>query len=240
VATPASPAEVAARATVPSLCWHQLRDWTAKDGAYSRNSLICPPAHFRAQLDAIAADGWTTIGPDAYLDHLLTGAALPPKPVLLTFDDSQGSQMTEALPQLQARGMTATFFVMTVVLDKPGWMSRADVASLHGAGMTVAAHTWDHHRADRYGAADWQVQLDQPRALLEQVVGAPVVHFAYPYGAWAPEDFAPLTSAGYRTAFQLADKPLDAGTPLYTLRRDLVTSTWDGPGVLAALGRGPG
>ena len=52
------------RATVPVLCYHQLRDWRAGDSAYERAELICPPAYFRRQLDALADDGWTTIGPD--------------------------------------------------------------------------------------------------------------------------------------------------------------------------------
>lgn len=104
---------------------------------------------FRAQLDALVTSGHTTISADQYRAHLETGVALPDKPVLLTFDDSQGSQISEGLVQLQQREMTATFFVMTVVLGNRNWMSRKDVAALAAAGMTVAAHTWDHHRADR-------------------------------------------------------------------------------------------
>ncbi|HET9650089.1 MAG TPA: polysaccharide deacetylase family protein, partial [Microlunatus sp.] len=147
---PATPAQITARATVPVLCWHQLRNWTPTDGSYARNLLICPPATFRAQLDALVDAGWTTIGPDQYLAHLTTGAALPDKPVMLTFDDSQATQISEGLPQLHARQMTATFFAMTVVLDKPGWFTRRDLKRLDHAGMTVAAHTWDHHRVDQY------------------------------------------------------------------------------------------
>jgi len=145
----ATPAQITARANVPVLCWHQLRDWEPSDESYARTLLICPPAHFRAQLDALAEGGWTTIGPDQYFAHLTTGAPLPVKPVLLTFDDSQGSQMTEAFPQLRARGMTATFFAMTVVLDKPGWLSARDLKTLDAAGMTVGAHTWDSRGVSR-------------------------------------------------------------------------------------------
>jgi peptidoglycan/xylan/chitin deacetylase (PgdA/CDA1 family) len=228
---------IVSRATVPVLCWHQLRDWRASDTRYNRLNLICPPAAFRAQLDALAAAGYTTITPDDYLAHLTTGAALPAKPVLLTFDDAQGSQITVGLPELQRRHMVGTFFVMTVVLDKPDWMSRADLRRLDRAGMTVAAHTWDHHSADAYSGGDWQTQLDAPRAELESILGKPVRHFAYPYGAWSPRDFPHLASAGYRTAFQLGDRPMDAQQPLFTLRRLLMNSTWTGPQLVTALRR---
>jgi peptidoglycan/xylan/chitin deacetylase (PgdA/CDA1 family) len=235
----ARPAAVAARATVPVLCWHQLRDWTAGDSAYDRASLICPPAVFRRQLDTLAAGGWTTIGADLYLDHLTTGAPLPSRPVLLTFDDSQGSQVTVGLPELVRRRMTATFFVMTVPLDKRGWMSRADLRRLAAAGMTVGAHTWDHQRADRYAGGDWEVQLVRPKAELERILGRPVRHFAYPYGIWSPADFPHLAAAGYRTAFTLAGHP-DPHTPLYTLPRLLVGSDWTGSRLLDRLHRPTG
>ena len=220
---------------MPALCWHQLRDWRPSDGAFARNELICPPRLFRAQLDALKHDGWTTISPDQYLAHLTTGATLPPKPVILTFDDSQASQITEGLPHLVARGMTATFFLMTVVFGNQGWMTTRDVKHLADAGMTVAAHTWDHHRVDRYSGSDWKIQLDQPKALLEKLIGRPVEHFAYPYGLWNRGDFPHLAAAGYRTAFQLRQFPMDPTQPLYSLRRIIVVSTWTGLELLTAL-----
>jgi peptidoglycan/xylan/chitin deacetylase (PgdA/CDA1 family) len=235
----AAPADqvLARAADVPVLCWHQLRDWRAGDSASARATLICPPAAFRAQLDALHAGGYTTISPDEHLAHLTTGAPLPPKPVLLSFDDSQGSQITTGVPELARRSMRAAFFVMTVAVGKPNWMSRDDVRRLHDAGHTVAAHTYDHHRADRYTGTDWNTQLAKPRATLEAIVGAPVRHFAYPYGDWDAGDFTHLDQAGYVTGYQLAEKPLDPTRPLLSLRRTLVGSTWDGPALMAAMSR---
>lgn len=235
---PVSAATVAARATVPVLCYHQLRVWRPTDGAYSRRFLICPPAQFRVHLDALQGAGFTTISPDVYLDHLTTGAALPTKPVLLSFDDAQGSQSDVAAPELVRRGLTGTFFIMTVVLDKPNWLSTADVQRFAAAGMTIAAHTWDHHRVDRYTEQDWPKQLQQPRELLERLVNAPVDHFAYPYGAWNAAALPHVQAAGYRSAYQLSDKPLDRDDPLRTLRRVLIDSTWTGPQLLTAMNGG--
>jgi peptidoglycan/xylan/chitin deacetylase (PgdA/CDA1 family) len=231
-------AQVLGRAAdVPVLCWHQLRDWRAGDSASARATLICPPAAFRAQLDALHAGGYSTISPDEHLAHLTTGAPLPPKPVLLTFDDSQGSQITTGAPELAKRSMRATFFVMTVPLGKPNWMSRDDVRRLHDAGHTIGAHTYDHHRADRYAGTDWETQLAKPRAQLEAIVGAPVRHFAYPYGDWNAGDFTHLDQAGYVTGYQLAEQPVDPTRPLLSLRRTLVGSAWDGPALMAAMAR---
>ncbi len=233
----ASPRDIAERAVVPVLCWHQLRDWRASDSEYDRSLLVCPPANFRAQLDALADDGWTTIGPDQYLKHLVEGAPLPTKPVMLSFDDSHGSQISVGLPELLKRDMTATFFVMTVVLGNKGWMRRSDVRDLAAEDMTVGSHTWDHHRVDEYSGSDFRIQLEEPRATLEDIIGQPVEHFAYPFGAWDEEALPHVADAGYRTAYQLNDRKPSKDHPLLTLRRDLVDSRWSGKDLLAQVAK---
>lgn len=233
--TQATAAEIVARATVPVLCYHQLRDWAPDDGEYARNLLICPPANFRAQLDALVENGWTTISADDYYNHLTLNASLPDKPILLSFDDSQGSQKTEAFPQLTARGMIATFFAMTVPLNKEGWLSGDDLREMDSAGMTIASHTWDHHRVDEYSGEDWQKQLVEPRETLEEILGKPVEHFAYPYGAWNDAALPEIQKAGYKSAYQLRDRTPSADMPLMTLERSLVDSRWTGPQLIEHL-----
>ncbi|HEY6686222.1 MAG TPA: polysaccharide deacetylase family protein [Propionibacteriaceae bacterium] len=223
------------RATVPVLCYHQLRNWSSGDSPYNRINLICPPKYFRAQLDAQAEDNWTSISPTAYLRHLTTGAALPQKPIILSFDDGSARQAHEGLTQLKKRGMTGTFFVMTVVLDKPKWMSTRDIHRLADAGMTIGSHTWDHHAVSDLSGHAWKVQLDQSREALRKASGQSVEHFAYPYGVVSSKAFPHLKKAGYKTAFQLEAKKLDPAAPLYTLRRSLVVSTWSGGTLLQHL-----
>jgi peptidoglycan/xylan/chitin deacetylase (PgdA/CDA1 family) len=168
---PASAREIIKRATVPVLCYHQLRNWTSSDSQYNRVNLICPPARFRAHLEALAENGWTTISPGQYLRHLNTGAALPPKPIMLSFDDGTAGQAHEGLVQLTRRGMTGTFFVMTVVLGKPKWMSIRDIHRLADAGMTIGSHTWDHHAVSDLSGSAWKVQLEQSRETLRKASG---------------------------------------------------------------------
>jgi peptidoglycan/xylan/chitin deacetylase (PgdA/CDA1 family) len=232
---PASAQEIIKRATVPVLCYHQLRNWSSGDSQYNRINLICPPKYFRAQLDALAEDNWTTISPTAYLRHLTTGAALPHKPIILSFDDGSAGQAHEGLTQLKKRGMTGTFFVMTVVLDKPRWMSSRDISRLADADMTIGSHTWDHHAVNDLSGHAWKIQLDQSRQTLRKASGQSVEHFAYPYGVVSSKAFPHLKKAGYKTAFQLEAKKLDPAAPLYTLRRSLVVSTWSGATLLQHL-----
>ena len=236
---PGTPAQIAARSTVPVLCYHQIREYTAADGPGAR-PLICPPGVLARQLEGLLEAGMHPVAGDALVDHLQLGTPLADKAVLVSFDDASGGQYTNALPILQRLGIPATFFVMTVVLDRPNWLSRDDVRALDTAGMTIASHTWDHHPVTKYGEKDWATQLEKPRAELERIVDHDVDLFAYPYGLWNRAALPHVQAAGYRAAFQLADQPQDAALPLLTIRRVLTLPTWDVPTLLTRLAASAG
>jgi peptidoglycan/xylan/chitin deacetylase (PgdA/CDA1 family) len=100
-------------------------------------------------------------------------------------------------------------------------LTSGQVRTLDRAGMTIGAHTFDHHAVPDYAGEDWDTQLVAPAAKLARLVGHPVRLFAYPFGLWDREAFAHLDRSGYVAAFQLADK-LDRADPLWTLRRIIV------------------
>jgi hypothetical protein len=52
---------------------------------------------------------------------------------------------------------------------------------------------------------------------------------------WNRGDFPHLAAAGYKTAFQLRQHPMDPTQPLYSLRRIIAVSTWTGSELLTAL-----
>jgi peptidoglycan/xylan/chitin deacetylase (PgdA/CDA1 family) len=232
-ATPGSPQEILARSTVPVLCFHQLRDFRPDDSAYAR-TIITPPPVFTAQLQALRDGGYTPITATSVIDHLQFGDALPERPVLLTFDDGSATHHSVALPVLADFGFPGTFFPMTVVLNKPNWLSDDQLRDLDRAGMTIGAHTWDHQRTDRLTEDQWVTELDEPKAQLAEILGHPVDLIAYPFGIWSQEALSHVAAAGYRAAFQLSD-PQDAAQPLLTIRRITPPPTWDGPTLRAHL-----
>jgi peptidoglycan/xylan/chitin deacetylase (PgdA/CDA1 family) len=153
--------------------------------------------------------------------------------VLLTFDDASEGQFSRALPILRRHRFVATFFVMTVVLDKPGWLTRKQVRALDRAGMTIGAHTWDHSAVPGYAGADWRRQIDEPAADLRRLVGHPIRLFAYPFGLWDRGAIEHLWRAGFVAAFQLSGH-FDRAHPLWNLRRIIVPS-WSGRRLLAEI-----
>jgi len=227
-------AAVAARADVPVLCYHQIRKPTSADGAQARPYIVAPDV-LAQQLRALDHAGYTTVTGDQVVAHVARGAKLPPKPVLLTFDDGSAGQYTSALPILRRHDFRATFFVMTVVLGKPGWLSRKQVRALDDAGMTIGSHTWDHSPVPGYSGDAWRRQIDEPVHELEQLVGHPVKLFAYPFGEWDAAAIPHLWRAGLTAAFQLGE-PLDRSHPLWNLRR-IIVPDWSGQRLLQEIKR---
>jgi len=212
---------------VPILCYHQIRDWRPTDSKVSRTYIV-PPAAFAAQMRMLADSGYHTVTPDQVYAYLITGARLPNKPIMLSFDDTDLDQYTTAYPEMKKYGFKGVFFIMTVSLGRPHYMSRDQVRMLSDEGNTIGSHTWDHHNVKKYAGNDWITQLDKPTKQLEQITGKSIRYFAYPFGLWNPAAFPELKKRGFVAAFQLNEKP-DSMDPLYSIRRIIVPGTWSGP-----------
>ena len=218
--------EILSKKQVPILCYHQIRDWKPTDSKTSRTYIV-PPAAFAAQMRMLADSGYHTITPDQLYGYLISGKRLPVKPIMLSFDDTDLDQYTVAYPEMKKYGFTGVFFIMTVSLGRPHYMSSDQVRILSDEGNTIGSHTWDHHNVKKYEGNDWVIQLDKPTKLLEKITGKSIRYFAYPFGLWNTAAFPELKKRGFVAAFQLNEKP-DQTDPLYCIRRIIVPGTWNG------------
>lgn len=222
--TPATAETILARQQVPILCYHQLRSWNASDSKMAKTYIV-ETENFRNQIKMLADSGYHTILPDQLYDYLTKGTPLPEKPVMLTFDDTKLDQFTVAAPELEKYGFKGIFFVMTVSLGRPNYMSREQVKALSDAGHVIGSHTWDHHNVKKYQGSDWETQLGKPSKELEKITGKPIAYFAYPFGLWNTEAIPELKQHQMKAAFQLAEKS-DLHDPLYTIRRIIASGYW--------------
>jgi peptidoglycan/xylan/chitin deacetylase (PgdA/CDA1 family) len=220
---------------VPVLSYHQVRDHRESDSRSAR-VFIVPPARFAAHMKMLHDSGYHVIGPDQLTEHIMKGNPLPSKPVLITFDDGTEPQYTVALPVLKNYRFPAVFFIMTVTLGRPGYLSRQQVKALTTEGMIVGCHTWDHHKVTEYKASDVEIQLLKPKADLEKITGKPVNYFAYPFGVWDDRAIAELKKLGYLAAFQLTGKVKESARQ-FTIRRIVVDGSWSAKQLDAAIKR---
>jgi peptidoglycan/xylan/chitin deacetylase (PgdA/CDA1 family) len=220
----ASAASILAKKQVPVLCYHQIRDWKPTDSKSAKDYII-PVNTFKEHMKMLADSGYHTILPDEYYAYLNTGATLPEKPIMISFDDTEYNQYAIAAPTLKKYGFKAVYFIMTVSLGRPNYMTRAQVKELSEAGNVIGSHTWDHHNVKKYAGKDWETQIDKPTKTLEEITGKKIEHFAYPFGLWNADAFPELKKRGMKSAYALSEKR-DQNDPLFTIRRIIASGYW--------------
>jgi peptidoglycan/xylan/chitin deacetylase (PgdA/CDA1 family) len=225
----------AQKPNVPILCFHNIRDWKATD-TKSERTYIMPVGTFKNLMKLLHDSGYHAILPDQLMGYLQKGEKLPSKPVMLTFDDADASQYQNALPELDKYGYKSVFFIMTVVLGRPNYMSRDQVRDLFTRGHVIGCHTWDHHMVTKYTDKDWTIQIEKPLAELEKITGKPIKYFAYPFGLWNPAAIQHIKKYGFTAAFRLAGKP-DPNEPLYTIKRIIADGAGTAPQILSTMKR---
>lgn len=219
--------DILERRQVPILCYHRLRDYRSTDGKGAKTYIV-PGAVFKQQIKMLADSGYHSITPDQYYTYLTSGTALPDKPVMISFDDTSEEQFTVGAAELDKYGFKGVFFVMTISIGRPGYMSSEQLKSLADKGHVIASHTTDHHNVKKYSGEDWDFQLAKPKNKLESITGRPVEYFAYPFGEWNETAIPELKKRNYKAAFQLSSNKRDSIEPLYAIRRMIVPGNWDG------------
>ncbi|MBL8046977.1 MAG: polysaccharide deacetylase family protein, partial [Anaerolineales bacterium] len=133
------------RVRVPILMYHYVEPWPATADLI-RQGLTVKPDDFAAQMDFLAENGYTTISLYAVLEALTVGKTLPPKPVVLTFDDGYRGLINYATPAMERLGFTGTVFVITELADRelPAYLTWPQLQALHAQGWNIEPHTKTH------------------------------------------------------------------------------------------------
>jgi peptidoglycan/xylan/chitin deacetylase (PgdA/CDA1 family) len=216
--------EILAQKQVPILCYHRIRSWKATD-TRSMKDYIVPVETFKEEIKMLADSGYHTILPDQLYAYLTSGESIPKKSVMLTFDDSEEEHYTIAAAEMKKYGFKGVFFLMTVTMDRPGYMTKDQIKALSDEGHVIASHTWDHHSVKKYQEKDWETQIEKPVKQLQSITGKPIKYFAYPFGLWNEQAIPELKKFGLIAAFQLVDKRSEQ-EPEFTIRRMIVPGEW--------------
>lgn len=224
---PADAKTILARKQVPILCYHQIRDWKESDSKSARD-YITPVATFKEHIKMLADSGYTSILPEQLYNYLVYGDALPKKPVMITFDDTDLDQFEVGKKTLDKYGFKGVYFIMTVAIGKRGkvkYMDKAQIKLLADEGNTIGSHTYDHQNVKKYQGEDWVTQIEKPTKTLKEITGKDITYFAYPFGLWNKEAIPELKKRGMKAAFILSTSR-DEQDPLYTIRRIIASGFW--------------
>lgn len=192
----AIPAASVSSPPVPVLMYHVIGD---NDGPLK--GLYVSKEDFAAQVRMLKEEGYETISMCDLLDHLKGAGEIPAHPIVITFDDGYESVYHDAYPILKEAGYTATVFLQTNFLGKPGALSEDAVREMLEKGFDLGAHTASHPDLTRCTPAQLEREVAGSRKVLEETFGVPVLWFAYPAGRYDETVLRAVDDAGYLIAF---------------------------------------
>lgn len=153
---------------------------------------------------------------------------------VITFDDGYQDTLDSALPVLKQNGFSATCYVVSgrmgsyndwdaqsLGVRKP-LMSVAQVRTWHAEGMEVGAHTRSHPHLPACSDDDLKEEVAGCKSELEDLLGAAVTQFCYPYGDQDPRCVEAVRQAGFIAATTTRRGRALAGDDPWLLRRVLV------------------
>ena len=189
---------------IPILAYHAVH---SDDRPGSRYSISL--SHFRAQMEFLYRNGYKTLSfSDLYM-VLDSQRRPPPKSVIVTFDDGTSCFKDHAYPELIARGLKATIFL---VGNEIGGINRwdanrgapirpllteSDIREIACNNIELGAHGWSHQALTNCTPDEVAFEVTMVKRELESRFGQAITTFSYPYGCNRAEHHEILKQAGY-------------------------------------------
>lgn len=192
---------------LPILCYHNVGE-APREAPFKL--LYVSAEKFERQLWALRRLGLQGVSMSEGIARLRTATSRGC--VALTFDDGYADTLTMAAPILKQYGVKATCYIVSGALGaynhwdadhvretKP-LMSREQLDQWLAAGMEVGSHSLSHPRLHQVPQDVAQHEIAESRAVLRNLLGVPIAHFAYPFGAFTADIVECVRRAGYSSA----------------------------------------
>jgi poly-beta-1,6-N-acetyl-D-glucosamine N-deacetylase len=169
------------------------------------------PEELEAHFQRIKEQGLTPIRLDQLVENLRSGVPLPPKPIVLTFDDGYEGHYTHVYPLMKKYGFPATFSIYPSKVDTKKGRSSLTWAQLKEMSadplVTIASHSVSHP-SDMRELTDAQLQTEtvESKRILEEKLGIAIKHFVYPEGKNDERVQKAIQQAGYETGWTMSDE----------------------------------
>jgi len=219
---------------IPILCYHWFND-AEQPGQSVAPEFGISSAKFSKQMRYLAENGYTSISVDDLINYLERDSKLPPRPVLITFDDGYEDFYRYAYPALRENNLKATVFLITDYINGSNlWdqaagepprpiLSWSQIREMSDNGIEFGSHTCSHPSLDLQKAETIRRELEDSKKALEDGLGRRVDSIAYPYGNFNRMVKQIAAESGYREAFAVIRAESDLfDSRRYQLRRAFV------------------
>ena len=208
---------------VPILIYHSVRPHGPNQSAIQKYYDVAPEA-FEKQLKYLKDNGYVIISLTYLVDALRENITLPPKSIIITFDDGWRNQYAYAFPLLQKYVNTATFFVVSDYVGGGLFLTWDQIRVMRKSGMTIGGHTRTHpFLLDVTDPKILEDEITGDKKIIEGQIGQKITIFAYPYGHYTDKIIQVVQNAGYLAARGTYKGVYHSIKNLYTLKGIEVT-----------------
>lgn len=177
---------------VPILMYHAVES-QPRPAEYKHFYVLA--GEFAMQMRALKRAGYAALTFDQLAAAMSGESPLPPRPILLTFDDGYANLVDNVHPVLRQLGFPYTVFLVS---DKVGGMNDWVIPEgceatplltwdeIHqmqeDGGVSFQAHTATHPRLTKLPPQEARSEMELSKDILEQELRKPVSVLCYPYG----------------------------------------------------------
>ncbi|MBN1983543.1 MAG: polysaccharide deacetylase family protein [Chitinivibrionales bacterium] len=177
-------------------CYHKIKNCPTAADIYAVTR-----RNFRDQMQMVAK----YFKPVSLSNYVLKNPVSNRPRVLMTFDDGNLSDYTEALPILIELGIPAVFFITIDYIGKPNHLNKQQIQEIASQPyMAIGSHSLSHPDFGLISKKRAELELVRSRQELSDITGKDVMTFSFPYGnIWNTKDHdsALIEKAGYTSAF---------------------------------------
>jgi len=218
--TPTWILQPAGQVTCPILLYHHVLDINPPTLYY------ISPAEFKTELNLLNDWGYATIPISLLVQAITRGAALPPRPVVITFDDGNEDIYTNAYPIMESFGFTGVVYIVSERLGSKNYLNETEILQMVAAGWEVGNHSMSHPDLVKNPDLLWKEAV-QSRLDLQAELGLPIDTFAYPFGAADEGMMSKISKYGYKAAVGLGTSSIQGPFNLFYLNRIVLDSSID-------------
>jgi peptidoglycan/xylan/chitin deacetylase (PgdA/CDA1 family) len=173
---------------------------------------------FSKQMDWLEEQGYQAVTLEQVQEAWYHGGTLPPKPIVLSFDDGYRPQFTFALPTLREHGWAGLLNLKAEGSD----LYESNVKAMIAAGWELAAHTIHHLDLTELGPAELEEEVAGSRQILRREFKVPVNNFCYPAGQFDQTVIEAVEAAGYTGATTEISGFAEKGKPFELARIEIL------------------
>lgn len=176
---------------------------------------------FSKQMDWLEEQGYQAVTLEQVQEAWYHGGKLPPKPIVLSFDDGYRPQFTFALPTLKEHGWAGVLNLKAEGSE----LYESNVKAMIAAGWELAAHTIHHLDLTELGPAELEEEVAGSRKMLQKEFHVPVNNFCYPAGQFNQTVIEEVEAAGFTGATTEISGFAEKNKPFELARLEILRSS---------------